>query len=38
VSSDDLEDEIRRHKEQYDGTIEVPDGLTEDEAFAFELT
>jgi hypothetical protein len=32
---DNLEDEIRRQvKEQFDRTIEIPDGLTEDEAVA----
>ena len=32
---DDLEDEIRRQvKEQVDRTIQIPDGLTEDEAVA----
>lgn len=33
---DNLEDEIRRQvSEQFDRRIEVPDGLTEDEAVAF---
>jgi hypothetical protein len=33
--NDDLEDEIRRQvKEQFDRKIEIPDGLTEDEAVA----
>lgn len=32
---DNLEDEIRRQvKEQFDRTIQIPDGLTEDEAVA----
>jgi hypothetical protein len=32
---DNLEDEIRRQvKEQFDRRIEIPDGLTEDEAVA----
>jgi hypothetical protein len=32
---DELENEIRRQvKEQFDRTIEIPDGLTEDEAAA----
>jgi hypothetical protein len=32
---DNLEDEIRRQvSEQFDRTIEIPDGLTEDEAVA----
>jgi hypothetical protein len=33
--SDDVRDEIRRQTdEQFDHTIEIPDGLTEDEAVA----
>lgn len=32
---DDFEDELsRKVKEQFDRTIEIPDGLTEDEAVA----
>lgn len=33
--NDNFEDEIRRQvKEQFDRTIEIPDGVTEDEAVA----
>lgn len=34
--SDDFADDLERQiKEQYDRTIEIPDGLTEDQAVAF---
>lgn len=34
--SDDFEEQIKRQvKEQFDRTIEIPDGLTEDQAVAY---
>jgi len=36
MSADDIEREIRRQvREQFDRRIEIPDGLTEDQAVAF---
>ena len=36
MSTDDIEEEIRRQvREQFDRTIEIPGGLTEDQAVAF---